>query len=861
MEINNESLSYEELLHSKAVANLIVDAIPEAVLVVDEAGRIKHANARTEEIFGYQAKALLDQPVEKIIPEHFRDHHEVLRQSFRGEGVRRRMGEGRDLLGLHRDGHVIPVEIGLAPVRFDDQDYVVASVIDISVRKAEEKKTLQDREQQAILRELLELSLGGGGQNETLTRILQRLLSLSWLNLLSKGGVFLREQTGERHLRLAASHNLSPHVQTLCAFVPMGHCLCGRAAASGEMQYASCVDGRHENAYLGMENHGHYSLPLISDGELMGVLFLYLPPNTRQDAFKEQFLASVADILAGYLSRKRTEQQLLEQQGNLESLVAERTADLEQARLEAERLSRVKDNFLATMSHEIRTPIHALLGILELVNMQGLGSKQTHMMDVAQESGRSLLRIIDDILDYSKIEAGKLTVVPEPASIAETLDLTARFFQRLASSKGVLLTHSVAPEISPAVMVDRLRLRQVLNNLLSNAIKFTDRGYVDVKAELVEHLAGRDRVRITVADTGIGIAPEHQEVLFRPFAQADDKTTRRYGGTGLGLAICHRVVEMMEGSLELKSTLGQGTTLTLTLDLPVIAPELLQEAKNKSRAHVLPFSTRIPPSFEAACAGGTLVLVVDDHPVNREVMIEQLAALGYASEQATSGVEALRKWESRKYGLLITDCHMPEMDGYQLTREIRRQENATGRQRTTVLGWTANALPNAMQECLAAGMDDMLVKPTDLGHLRNKLDTVFPLPVAPPGREPMATHSPRSHSEATLEEVLDRAVLRELTSGDADLENKILARFKATNQADAEALRQAFGNHDATEVGRLAHRMKGAARVIGARPFAQACEALEHAGKSGDWPEIEEAHDGCKAALGLLEQVLQNFSR
>jgi PAS domain S-box-containing protein len=839
----------------RLMTNSIMDY---AIIMLDQQGRVISWNEGARRLKGYEQSDIIHKPFSVFYTPEDVDQGKPDELLDLARSVGRSEHEG---WRVRADGSRFYANVVINAIRDDSGKLIGFSKItrDITERKAAEQRLRNEREQQETLRALLETTLQGSPLEETLSRCLERLLSLSWLRLIPKGGIFLAD-TRARELRLTASRNLSSEIMSLCAVVPWGRCHCGQAAAQGTMQYAQCVDARHEIRYPGMTDHGHYSLPLMSKGELLGVLVLYLTPDFQRDALKEQFLDSVAGILAGYISRARSEQQIIQQNERLEALVTERTADLEKAMLEAQRLARVKDNFLATMSHEIRTPMNALLGMMELVGLHGMTKEQTRMLEVARESGKSLLRIIDDILDYSKIEAGKLSIEPEPASIPEIMELTANFYSGMASAKGLGMAFSVSPEISPAVMVDRMRLRQVLNNFISNAIKFTDKGYIELRADLVAQIEGSETVRFSVSDTGIGIPEEAQKSLFQPFNQADSETTRKYGGTGLGLAICQRLAGMMGGGVTLDSEVGKGTTLTLTLELPVIDPELLRAAKSRGETPAPGFSRRVLMPVEEARARGVLILLVDDHPTNREVLTQQLNLLGYASEQATTSTDALRMWREGAYGMLVTDCHMPEMDGYQLTREIRRIEAETGRGHMPVLGWTANALREALAECLASGMDDLLVKPADLPSIEAKLNKL--LPALTPSIEFGATAPTPVMPVATggaERAALDAQVLAELTGGDKTMEAKMLARFKTSNQADAQGLREALAVRDAQAVARMAHRIKGASRMIGARAYSEACAALEQAGREGEWTRVEAGVAAFQNALDALEGLLEKY--
>jgi PAS domain S-box-containing protein len=408
-----------------------------------------------------------------------------------------------------------------------------------------------------------------------------------------------------------------------------------------------------------------------------------------------------------------------------------RRKDAEMQKGAAEASNRAKSIFLATMSHELRTPMNGLLGMLELLSLTKLDAAQSATLDVMRESGRSLQGIIDDILDFSKIEAGKLEVRPEATSIAAAVEGVRNLYSGNASSKGVLLTCRVDARISPALMVDAMRLRQILNNLVSNALKFThDGGYIKVTAELAGRADGQDRVRFSVEDSGIGISAEDQARLFQPFAQATNESAPLAGGTGLGLTICRQLAKLMGGSIEMVSAPGKGTTMIVELSLPI--------ADQKAVASVDPVGTleglvttaarrRAAPGVAEAMAEGTLVLLADDHPTNRLVLARQVSMLGYAVECAENGVDALARWKSGGVGIVITDCNMPEMDGYELARRIRGIESGSGGKRVPIVACTANAMEGVAQACMDAGMDDYLAKPIKLKSLAEKLDQWLPL--------------------------------------------------------------------------------------------------------------------------------------
>ena len=525
--------------------------------------------------------------------------------------------------------------------------------------------------------------------------------------------------------------------------------------------------------------------------------------------------------------------------GRLVEELHERNRVLEWTRSEAEDASGAKDQFLANMSHEIRSPLNGIIGMATILLEEDLGHEQRKRLAILLRSAESLLGVLNDILDISKLDADAVTLEAVPLDLKHLTRELLEEVQPEAHRKGLGLTLEYEADVPRHLRADPSRMRQVLTNLLDNAIKFTREGKVTVSVKCTREDKERATLRLAVADTGIGISRAQQKEIFTPFHQADASTTRRFGGTGLGLAICSRLVQAMGGELELESALEEGTVFAFTVQLARCSSDEVQSHRSATGMYL-----RL----------GARVLLVEDDPVSRLVGEELLRLLGCTVELASDGEAALNLALASEHDLILMDLAMPRLDGLEATRRIRAEEAERGLERTPIVALTARAMQGDQERCKDAGMDGYLSKPVRKDALAGVLAKYLgEAPGIPQAKidtwdDQVLSHTPAVHNRERMEANLD---------GNRRLADLALGAFMEDAPALIEELERALeqGTHECLE--RTAHRLRGSSATICADRLEQAASELEKAAASrrgsrcaGAMASVRRAYRELRAALG-----------
>jgi len=715
-EINRRAKTEQALRESETKYRTLVERSSDGICILHK-GRLAFTNDSLARMVGTTPNRMLDHALDEFL--YPGEHRRVNRKHRRF--LSRKVGEYRCETALrHRDGTRIDVEFNIAPISYRGELAALIFVRDITARKHAERLQAErlarlQRQRHAIVKLATHPAVVEGNFSLaawTITELAAQALDVGHASIWMFNDDHKYLRCVERFERVANRHSAGT---TLLISARPNYFKALQTGRSIDVHDA-CNDPRTrefaDDYFRPMGIGSTLDAPIRLDGKVVGVICLeHLGCSRHWHQDEVTFAAEVADQIAHtLLNSRRRQAEIALRRAKCQTEQANRRLELalEQANVlarEAIAANKAKTQFLANMSHEIRTPLNAILGFTQILADENLTDEQRHYLQIITDSARSLLRLIDDVLDLSKIEADKLDIEPQPCLLPKLLDSVEQMLRPQAEQKRLAFRISLAPDVPQTIYTDPDRLRQCLLNLLNNAIKFTPEGFVHLDVSVQSQQAA-SILRFDVIDTGVGIPPDRQQAVFDAFTQADGSTTRKFGGTGLGLTITRKLVERLGGTITLKSEPGKGSVFSITLPLQHDPPP---SATPETPAHSPEQLSPQPPTPRP----GAHILVVEDTPTNQTLIRLLLESMNLRVTIAADGHQAVEKALSQSFDLILMDIQMPNMNGYEATGTLRARKIAT-----PIIALTANAMQGDRQKALAAGCNDYLAKPIDRHQLQ-----------------------------------------------------------------------------------------------------------------------------------------------